>query len=99
MGTFEINVGDTLSVSDAFVGHKRGTDGSEAICTGDGVQSASADYSPGSAPSFTLAGQNRHEEQGALGACSVRLARLACDGQPYSRVESGRGRGWGRLRR
>jgi hypothetical protein len=80
----KINVSDTVPVSEALVGHKRGTDGSEALCTVDDVQSASAEYSPGSPPAFTLGGRNRHEAEGEVEVCSILLAYLDGTGQVYS---------------
>lgn len=88
MDPMKIDRGDQVTLSEALVAHKRGADGTEALRTVNGLQSASADYSPGSPPSFTLAGQNQHEEQGVLGACSILLERLAREGEVYSALRT-----------
>jgi len=80
----KIEVSDTVRVTEALVAHKRGADGTEALRTVDELQSAGADYSPGSPSAFTLAGQNRHGEQGVLETCSIVLEYLSCHGKPYS---------------
>ncbi len=64
--------------------HATTSDGGGSLRASDGVQSAAADYSPGSPPAFTLEGQNRHEEQGILEACSILLECLARQGAPCS---------------
>jgi hypothetical protein len=87
----KVEVNDRLPISDALVGHKRGADGTEALRTVDSLQSAGADYSPGSPPAFTLQGENRHGEQGALAACSVLLEHLSSHGEVYSAVREVKG--------
>jgi len=80
----KIEVSDTVPVTEALVAHKQGAGGTEALRSVDGLQSAGAEYSPGSPPAFTLEGRNRHAEQGILETCSVLLKYLSRHGELYS---------------
>ncbi len=67
-----------------IVVHATRSDGGGSLRAADGVQSAAADYSPGSRPAFVMEGRNRHEAEGEVEVCSILLAYLAGRGQEYS---------------
>lgn len=79
------STGALFFATGGIVVHATKSDRGGSLRAADNVQSASADYSPGSPPAFALEGRNRHDAEGEVAVCSIVLGHLAQErGQVYS---------------